>query len=254
MAASPPQRRMRMTCCSLMTADAIPSWTWDEEVLALDLFVRIGTGSPTHPEVQELSTFLRQLEIHETAAQNARFRNPNSVARKLADIQTHRPGYQGRPTKGSKLDRALWEYFGNRLDEVAPQAELIRSVVENHVKPADDEEEVGFLHPEGRFGYRLHRYWERDRQIRTRKIKSVLRAHGRLLCEACEEVPTKKYGEIGNEILECHHLIPLAVTGPTNTSLKDVALLCPTCHRVVHRTQPCTTVEQLRAQIVGANG
>ena len=43
-----------------------------------------------------------------------------------------------------------------------------------------------------------------------------------------------------------HHLIPLATTGPVKTAIADVALLCPTCHRVAHRIHPWPSVAEMR--------
>ncbi|MCP3977203.1 MAG: hypothetical protein GY720_22160 [bacterium] len=46
-----------------------PPWAWDEIVLALDLYFRIGVQSATHPDVIDLSAILNQLPIHSVRPQ-----------------------------------------------------------------------------------------------------------------------------------------------------------------------------------------
>lgn len=114
-----------------------------------------------------------------------------------------------------------------------------------------DEEEAEFeeLHQEGGLKLRIHRRRERDRKLRDKKIASVINAHGIVKCEACGEDLRDKYGDRSAKIFECHHVMPLSVTGETHTSLSDLAVLCPNCHRVAHVINPWPTLEQLREQV-----
>ena len=89
-----------------------PDWSWDEQILAFDLFLREGWLDKGHPDVQELSALLNSLTIHPMSSRTPTFRNPNGVGRKLADIQTHEPGYAGKTTSGSRLDREVWATYG----------------------------------------------------------------------------------------------------------------------------------------------
>ncbi|MCB0917579.1 MAG: HNH endonuclease, partial [Actinobacteria bacterium] len=41
-------------------------------------------------------------------------------------------------------------------------------------------------------------------------------------------------------------LVPLHVQGEGEVSLSDLALLCPTCHRTVHKHRPFLTPDELR--------
>jgi len=57
---------------------------------------------------------------------------------------------------------------------------------------------------------------------------------GYISCDSCGTIPVKSYGY---ELIDAHHIIPLADTkGMTRTPTPgDFAMLCPTCHRAVHK-------------------
>ena len=84
----------------------------------------------------------------------------------------------------------------------------------------------------------------------TKKRKQQIRAlHGQLICEACgvtEEEVGFRYGPSLGDIVECHHLVPLAaVIGWRKTKAEDLAALCPICHRAVHSIVPMPAVAAL---------
>lgn len=54
-----------------------PPWAEEELILALDLYVRTGVLSATHPDVVEVSRALRALSIHADRPDPALFRNAN---------------------------------------------------------------------------------------------------------------------------------------------------------------------------------
>ena len=229
-----------------MSGRGNPKWVWDEQVLAFDLYLREGQPGASHSEVIALSLLLNEMDFHPLSKRASTFRNPNGIARNLADIHTHSPGYTGKPTSGSQLIKQIWEEFDERLDDVTGIALLIRQGVAVGALPVEDEDEVSEVHSEGKVVYRLHRSRERSPKLRKQKIAQIKKTHGVLLCEACGEAPNARYGSLGDLILECHHLMPLAVSGPVKTSLSDVALLCPSCHRVAHRMKPWPTLDDLQ--------
>jgi 5-methylcytosine-specific restriction protein A len=50
--------------------------------------------------------------------------------------------------------------------------------------------------------------------------------------------------------LECHHRKPLASLRPgQRTRLSDLALVCPNCHRMLHRMSDPSDVDGLRDRI-----
>jgi len=104
----------------LMAAKRNPNWTKDELLLALDLYLRVGLAGDSHPEVIKLSNLLRSLAFHPPNERTQTFRNPNGVARKLANLANFDPNYSGKPTHGSALDWEVyssWASFPNAINE-----------------------------------------------------------------------------------------------------------------------------------------
>jgi 5-methylcytosine-specific restriction protein A len=228
-----------------------PPWAWDEIVLALDLYFRVGVQSSTHPDVIELSAILNRLPIHSFRPQADRFRNPNGVNLKLANLAHFDSDYAGTGmARGSRRDREVFNTYVNRREELALIAAEIRSLAAAGtapIAPEPDEEEVDAA--EGRILYRRHRMRERDLKIVKRKKAAVIKATGRLACEACDLDFGERYGQRGEGFIECHHTKPLASSGETLTRLDDLALLCSNCHRMVHLRRPMLSVEDLSTAI-----
>jgi 5-methylcytosine-specific restriction protein A len=226
-----------------------PPWAWDEIVLALDLYFRIGVQSATHPDVVELSETLNLLPIHSDRPQADRFRNPNGVNLKLANLAHIDPTYPGTGmARGSKRDREVFNAYIGDLDGLSVVADAIRSLARAGtvpIFPEPDEEEVAA--PEGRVLYRRHRTRERDLKVVARKKAEVLRTTSRLACQACDLDFSERYGRRGKGFIECHHTKPLAESGPTVTRLGDLILLCSNCHRMVHLRSPMLSLAELRA-------
>jgi len=245
-----------MGATGLLVSPTMPphrlDWTWDEELLAFDLYLRRGTPGPNDPDVRQLSEYLRSLPLHPVEDRLPTFRNPPGVSRKLGDIHSHRPGYNGRPTSGSRLDVLVWKKFLGREEEVVALVEEIKRRADLLEVPAPepDEEEVQDSWVEGRLAYRLHRTRERSPHLRRKKVEAVRRRHGRLACEACL-TDLHVFGEVGQLVFEVHHLTPLSASGETSSSTSDLALLCPTCHRVAHRLEPWPDLHVLRGLAQG---
>jgi len=102
--------------------------------------------------------------------------------------------------------------------------------------------------PEGKEKVRSHRTRERSREL-VRLAKAVFRQkHNRLFCEVCGFDFGRVYGEL--EFIEVHHLIPLCDLKPGHkTKLSELAMVCPNCHRMLHRGNPWPTMEGLRARM-----
>jgi 5-methylcytosine-specific restriction protein A len=237
-----------------MVSQTNPDWTWDEQILAFDLYLFEGSIGKSHPKVHELSLLLRSLPIHPVNVRVGTFRNPNGVSRKIGDIHTHRPGYAGKQTSGSRMDREIWIRYGNRPELAHILATAIREGASTAHAPEDDEESIEDIHHEGRIVYRRHRTRERDPKLRKKKLAEVQRRYGQLVCEACNEILSNRYGPLGDEAYEVHHLVPLSAAGQRETRLDDVALLCPTCHRIAHRIDPWPDRERLRSMTAGDEG
>lgn len=73
---------------------------------------------------------------------------------------------------------------------------------------------------------------ERNRELRT----DLLTARGHT-CEACGFDFAERYGEFAKHCVEVHHLKPISRSGRHGamTSLDDLKVVCPNCHRALHQ-------------------
>lgn len=223
------------------------TWQRDELILALDLYVRVGLADANSPEVILLSDLLQELPIHDLAIRERNFRSPSSVAMKLSNLANHDSSYDGKVTNGSKADAAVWAEFEARPRELRKAADAIKELMASGFGslPAEvDEDEISAS--EGRLLYRRHRSRERDKRLRRQKIDAVLRSGKAISCEVCDFDFEQTYGPRGAGFIECHHVVPLHVSGETNTSLKDLSLICSNCHSMIHRQSPWPTPVELR--------
>lgn len=89
----------------------------------------------------------------------------------------------------------------------------------------------------------------RERNPRNRLL--CIRLHGEK-CACCGFEPRSVYGEAGG-IIEVHHLEALSLLDAPRAydPAKDLAPLCPNCHRAVHSRRPVPlSLSELRAQML----
>ena len=100
---------------------------------------------------------------------------------------------------------------------------------------------------EGRLLTRWHAYRERDRTL-VRSAKAAFKAkHGHLYCEACEIDPRTVYGPRGEDRLQAHHRTPIEEMMPgAVTRWEDLAMVCPSCHDIIHARRPWISVQDVR--------
>lgn len=237
-----------------------PKWHRDEIILALDLYSRLEPGqiSSKNPDIEELSILLNQLPIHDVRPDEAKFRNPNGVSLKLANFLALDPSYEGKGMQSfSQLDRKVFEEFESDTDHLHNLANRIRAVskdvdLSNQLYLINEEDDREFEVREGSVIYKLHKYRERDSKIIFKKKENEFLKLGRLPCEACTFDFYKKYGQLGYKYIECHHRTPLSEFSSTSkTTLRDLALVCSNCHRMLHRKVDTLSVEGLRNLLAG---
>jgi predicted HNH restriction endonuclease len=101
---------------------------------------------------------------------------------------------------------------------------------------------------EGDKRYVVHLQTERNPTIVQAKRDSARASNGGLTCEACGANSVATFPGVQRDIWEVHHRLPLSeAKQQVITKLEDLAILCPTCHRAIHRTRPLQTVEQFGA-------
>ncbi|WP_212825629.1 HNH endonuclease [Polymorphospora rubra] len=228
-----------------------PDWTRDEIILACALVEANGWRQldAADQRVKELSELLQSPAIHPVDQRGPEFRNAAGVGRKTADIATAHPQYLGKKTNGNRLDREVLDDFIARPAEMHAVAAAIRTALAADEPPTagPDPDVPDPTADEGGVLLRLHLRRERDPKIRRAKIADAKRHGLAIACEICGFDFAKTYGVRGTDYIECHHRTPLHVTGPTKTRLADLALICSNCHRMIHRTKPWLTVEELQS-------
>ena len=193
-----------------------------------------------------------RLPIHSHRPDENRFRNPNGVNAKLANFASVDPGYE-KALRTS--DEAIGRYlrFTNDRTTLTRIVASIRETVASGqapLQPEPDETDDGVA--EGRLLYHRHAQRERNPEIVRKKKKQALQATGRLACEVCDFDFVSTYGDLGEGFIECHHTVPLAKPGaPRTTRLSDLALLCANCHRMIHRSKPFMSPDDLRDLLAG---
>lgn len=117
---------------------------------------------------------------------------------------------------------------------------------DNDVDITEDDE--GF--PEGKKKLRIHVCRERNyKVIKEAKIK-YKEKHGKLVCEICSFSFEEKYGEIGEDFIEGHHVIPVSELKEDDvTRVEDIVMVCSNCHKMLHRKRPWLKPEELNELI-----
>lgn len=207
----------------------------------------------SHPDIIELSKLLNRLPIHDIRPDEVKFRNPNGVNLKLNNFKAFDPSYSGKGMENyGKLDKQVFDEFESDTDRLHKIAERIRAVSQDldlaiELYKINEEDDRAFEVREGTVIYKLHKYRERDSNIIKRKKEKEFQRLGKLPCEACTFDFYQKYGQLGYKYIECHHRTPLSeFSSSTTTTLKDLALVCSNCHRMLHRKVDTLSVEGLR--------
>lgn len=115
---------------------------------------------------------------------------------------------------------------------------------------SEEDDEFG-LNTEDLTSLREHKRIERNRKL-AEKAKKI---HG-YICQACGFDFEKKYGEIGRAFIESHHLTPLHTLRGQKVTLnpkKDFSVLCANCHRMIHKSEFVSHVEDFRAKYLAKN-
>ena len=82
---------------------------------------------------------------------------------------------------------------------------------------------------------------ERDTQLRALRLRE---ADGEK-CATCDVKLTDRYEEYAPSF-DVHHEVAVS-SGPRNSRIRDLAVLCPNCHRAIHKTKPLMKVSDFRA-------
>lgn len=91
----------------------------------------------------------------------------------------------------------------------------------------------------------LVRHYRRERSkaltLSAKRMARKKHPEKLLTCEICGAIPEKTYKE---DTIEAHHRTPLnTLSGPTKVMPSDLAMICPNCHRAVHKVKNCNMNE-----------
>lgn len=95
--------------------------------------------------------------------------------------------------------------------------------------------------------------YQRSSKLRDASIHKFIEKNGKLFCEVCGFDFEKEYGELGKDYIEAHHKKPIYHYEGENTesfiydSVKNIAMLCANCHKMVHRRRSeVLSIDELR--------
>lgn len=210
-----------------------PPWDRDETLLAMNLYLQCNGKVPdkTDERVRQLSELLRRNPVHARYRARENFRSPSAVVLKLSNIQQAAEGH-GMPNN-SRLDEEMWSELGKDPSTVFNLANLVADAMASSVGEVDLDTDDEFIFQEGRLLTRQHQVRERNPGLRLKVLRAREKS-GSLRCEICELSHDLLPLTLRRAAFEVHHLLPLAVSGQRAVRMKDVALLCASCHRLIH--------------------
>ena len=83
---------------------------------------------------------------------------------------------------------------------------------------------------------------------RSRKAGELCVDHYGYDCSVCGFDFGGAYGEVGEDFIHVHHLMPLSeISGEYRVDpVRDLRPVCPNCHAMIHRRTPPYGIEELR--------
>lgn len=100
---------------------------------------------------------------------------------------------------------------------------------------------------EGKLLLKQHLQRERNHKLIRNAKKKFLDNNGRLYCEICGFDFSEKYGELGTNYIEAHHVIPVSTMSEgEKTKIEDIVMVCSNCHSMIHRKKPWLNKNELK--------
>ncbi|AWK50544.1 hypothetical protein DIC82_05615 [Clostridium beijerinckii] len=141
------------------------------------------------------------------------------------------------------------------LNSLENSNELINNLIEDeelddYINVDGPDEEIQDLDIieglEGQEQLILHLKRERNTRF-MKKCKQLFALNDKYLhCQICNFSFYEKYGDIGINFIEGHHIYPISeLKLETKIKSTDILMVCSNCHRMIHRTYPCLTKEML---------
>ena len=174
------------------------------------------------------------------------FRSPEKITKDYLDrneihnlsVKWHEVKNGNNTFRSGKGDNLCFREITGRDNLLPILKKFIDTPITSQPIEADKDTPQDIEYLEGGKVLRAHLSSERSskaarlaKELARKKSKS-----GKLTCEACKCIPENDYKntETTIDIIEAHHRIPLA-KGERNTKPEDFCMLCPSCHRAVHK-------------------
>jgi len=200
----------------------------------------------------EAGTGKRSLELLRTRAKTL-LKRAGEIPANLSETTIELNNPMG-PGRGYEAGHAFGKTYS--LDQLKDSKALIADltdmlvlykflVTQNGYAVRDDSDVLEFPNVKETKKASLHKRYDRLGNANT-KVKAVKG----FVCEVCNFDFEKTYGEIGKKFIEAHHLVPFAeLVEDQSRSLnimKDFAVLCANCHRMIHRQKDPSDLELLK--------
>lgn len=214
----------------------------------------IATLAPLRVSIRNHSSYQIDLQdrFRAIAADLTKIEEIRDTHPDLADAITRHWEVLATEVNSAEIERAAVEVnsIQDRLFGLTNSASAIELAKAEARPPVEEEEIFGV---EGRLLARIHYYKERDKGLPARAKKHYKdKNNGTLVCSACGLDPVGMYGIDGERCLEAHHRIPIEQLQPDSvTRVEDVAVVCASCHRIIHSRKPCIPVEELAVTLKG---
>ena len=131
----------------------------------------------------------------------------------------------------------------NRIENafhIATEAEVLLS--QEFEMTSDDQSFV-----EGKSKLRIHLSKERNQYpVKQAKTEWLKNSSGNLHCSICNFSFQDTCGSYGQSFIEAHHIKPISsLSEKESVIIKDLVPVCSNCHRILHRTKPYLSIEEL---------
>lgn len=153
------------------------------------------------------------------------------------------PTFKLEPSEVNRVLKLI-HYKANKLDKLELEKHTLDFNDNTDLLIEEDEIDLGV---EDLTKIRIHKSVERDPSF-IKKVKN----HLRYICQACEINLEVKYGEVGKGYIEVHHLRPVSLNKGIKhrPDIKDFAVLCPNCHRMIHRSKYIDDLKAFKTYIL----
>lgn len=128
---------------------------------------------------------------------------------------------------------------------------IIRDAMGVEAAPASNDA-AEFVAPHAEYSEGVRRSRESYFFVRNASLAKQAKKYYGYVCQACGFNFQAKYGTLGKDYIECHHLNPLSErpeeewTQEVKTKLADVTVLCSNCHRMIHKRKPALSLGDLK--------